>query len=221
MPRKRPTAVLVIAILNFVVAGLGACTLVLQTPALQAQFKKMAQAGDARQAQAQEQMERELEKIPGYHTYQAVEVGRYVLFTVMLIAGGVGLLLMQPWGRSVCIAYAVLSILHKIGTGIYSVLVIVPALEPLFAQLGKQDPQQAQVARIGGMIGAVGAICVGAIYPIIVLIFMLLPSIAAAFRAAPTDYRRDEGEEDQFERERDLGWGDVPPEAGPRREPPP
>jgi len=57
-------------------------------------------------------------------------------------------------------------------------------VQPMLAQAhGKSGPEAAGAigAAIGGTVGS----CFGLIYPLVLLIFMLLPKVSAAFRPAP------------------------------------
>jgi hypothetical protein len=64
---------------------------------------------------------------------------------------------------------------------VYTIAFFMPAYEEVFRQLPPQNEQERMalpLAKAGGPVGA----CILMIYPAVVLIVMLLPSVGAAFR---------------------------------------
>ena len=51
---------------------------------------------------------------PGFQSWSHFSVGVEVVFAIILIASGVGLLLMQNWARVVAIVYSILEIIMVI-----------------------------------------------------------------------------------------------------------
>src|SRR5689334_8252565 len=109
MPRKRPPAVLVLAIFHFIFAAIcGVCD-VFQLAGGAAAFNKMAAASDPKGAKVQEDIQQAVEKsFPGQRTYQVADALVGVVLALLLLVAGIGLLNMQPWGRLLSLAWAVL-----------------------------------------------------------------------------------------------------------------
>ena len=104
-----------------------------------------------------------------------------LLSCVVLVAAGAGLLGLKPWGRTLSMAYAILTIVFSLmAMGINLFLMI----QPLFEQ-APPNQELAVAGAIGGpMSGTIGG-CFGPVYPILLLAFMLRPKVAAAFRPPP------------------------------------
>lgn len=205
MTKKRPTGVVVIAILHFVFGGLcGVCSGVqLIGSAVQAANPNWG-AGDPDDLGHRLEMEIEA-RVPGFRAVQTIQAGVNLLFCLALIVSGIGLLAMQVWARVLSIAYAVLDILLSMAAAAYLVAFIYPVMNPVFDQIAR-NKEEAFGMRIG-FFGVTGlSSCLGLAYPIAVLIVMLRPSVSAAFRAAPGGdefrYDEDEGFDDWGER-----WG--------------
>lgn len=183
MERNRPTSVLVIAILHFVIGGTGALCNLCATVQLVV-GSQVASFGNPQQAKQQQQIEEALTaKIPGYRIHQVISLAASWLFTALLIVAGLGLLQMQMWGRTLSLVYAVLSLLHKIVTAIYIYVLVLPAYRDVFRLIDMPNKQAAQVAETIAMVTAGVTPPIMMIYPIVVLIVMLLPSVSAAFRS--------------------------------------
>jgi hypothetical protein len=205
----------VIAILNFVVAGLGGVCLIIQASGAAKKFGQMGGGGNQQAVKMQEEIERKIEVLaPGAKTFDRVQIGVNGLLTILLIVGGVGLLNMQQWGRITCLIYAVLSLLMKVAILIYTVAVVLPALKPLWQELARNDPQMAQAMELGGTLGGIAGPCIMSVYPIVVLIFMLLPSTGKAFREWRPGYERPE-DFDRYEDERRRDRGEDFDRRGP------
>jgi hypothetical protein len=104
-----------------------------------------------------------------------------LLSCVVLLAAGVGLLSLKPWGRVLSMAYAIFAIVFALmAMGINLYLMI----QPLFEQAPPHQ-ELAVAGAIGGPLsGTIGG-CFGLIYPIVLLTFMLRPQVAASFRPPP------------------------------------
>src|SRR5262249_10592706 len=94
-----------------------------------------------------------------------------------------GLLQMQPWARKLSIAYGVTSILHKLASGIYTILFLMPITMQWFATFVAQQPAPnpaAQAAQAKAMAftetlmkgSMVATPFISMIYPAIVLFVM-------------------------------------------------
>jgi hypothetical protein len=204
MPKKRSTVAMVFGILHLVVAGLGGLCLTVQ---LVGAATNMGQFGNPnpQQQRLQKEMEAKMqERLPSYSVIQGVEIGVKVLLTGLLIVGGIGLINMKMWGRTVSLIYAGISLLDKVVQLILFFAVIMPAMKPIFVEAGQVNAEQARAFELGMTIGGAGVFCVFMIYPLIVLIFMLVPSTAKGLRQDETDYPQEE----TFDRyEEDDRWG--------------
>jgi hypothetical protein len=115
-------------------------------------------------------------------SYQAFTYGQ--LAVSLLLVGGVGLLNMRPWGRSLSLVYAPLSILNRLFGVVYGFAVVLPVTREYLQLVARQNPRMAGAVaggEIGGIIGLVASFVV-ILYPIAVLVILLHPRVAAAFR---------------------------------------
>jgi hypothetical protein len=209
--RKRPTPVLVIAILHLVGGTLlllsSACGAAMQ--GIAAGMQPGAGPGGPGMI-SQQQMQAELEKqIPGYTAVTYAQMGGDFLFGIVLVVAGIGLLSMQPWARLLSIIYAIFSILNHIFSLVYALAVVVPGTQAVLEKTFASDPNlKAALPGMGGMMSGlmVFGVVVGAlfiVYPITVLIVLTRRSVVAAFR----------GELPEAEREPEDYWDE------PQREP--
>jgi hypothetical protein len=198
--RQRPAAVLVIAILHLVGGGLDllgvVCGGAMQAAGAANPFGKTAPAGPEQVELARLQQQIEALNPPGY-IYG--ELTANFVLDVMLLAAGIGLLSMRPWARTLSLVYAVLAILNRLFTVVFSFVVIIPAFEAMIQEHAPKDPQAQSVIslmKVGMIAGVVfGALFI--IYPIVVLIILNLPHVKAAFlgqvEAPPPSLPEDEG----------------------------
>jgi hypothetical protein len=99
-----------------------------------------------------------------------------LLTCIILLIAGLGLLCLKSWARKLSIAYAIYGIgMHILTTAVSSIFLVQPFLK------NNQDSQAATIA-IFGLIGGGVGVCLGLIYPILLLVFMLRPTVAAAFQ---------------------------------------
>jgi hypothetical protein len=204
--------VLVIAILHFVGGGIGIMNslcglagLAVSGAIMGGGFGPLAPGG-----KSQVNPMRDLEdKIPAYqamlYTQHAVSFG----LSCFMIVAGIGLVQMKPWGRTLSIVYALLSILNHVFMDIYNFGFVLPGTKAMMRDMMAQDPQVAKtpmgpmmenMVMIGPVIQALFII-----YPIVVVIIMLLPPVRAAFLAPPLASRsRDDYDGDEPD---DAPWG--------------
>jgi hypothetical protein len=213
MRQTRPTIVLVIAILHFVGGGLGATGAVCGLAAQGITGGKMftgfggQQGGQqATQVEVQKKLEQAMdEKMPGYKQVELWGMVSSLILSTLMIVSGIGLLQMRPWGRIVSIVYAVFSILNHIFTLIYTFAFTIPAMNAIFQDMAAKDPQAKAVTSIMEFAVIAGTIVAAlfALYPVFVLIVMLTPSVANAFRQKLDLTQSPE----DIEEEPDLPWG--------------
>ncbi len=221
MPPKRPTSVLVIAIFHFIIGGFGLIAglfgvgfggLAVVQPQPPPGFKVTSNPPDM-----MDTMKYMDANVPGWRVYQLTSAVLGLALSVALLAAGIGLILMKPWARYLSIAYAVGSILLQGFAMVYMFVYVTPAQVALYDHLPPMSgvpPAQAQSmnAMSKTIVGCTPfAIVPGLIYPIVVLIIMLMPSVKRAFSGAPVGA---EDEADSYER-------GGPPREGEYDQPPP
>jgi hypothetical protein len=191
-PVNRPTSVLVIAILQFIFAGLWVL-IDLCGGAAQLSGGSPGMGGRGGQAEMQMQMQRDIEaaaarRLPSYKAVSLILVLLDLVLCGIMIGGGVGLMQMQPWGRTLTIVYALFSLVMKVAQIAFAALVTGPATKEVvggMAEMGREGAFVARVLEISTSIGAWMPVCF-AIYPVVVLVIMLQPHVAAAFAEART-----------------------------------
>jgi hypothetical protein len=211
MPRlKTPTAVVVIAVFHFIIGGIGLLSGLCTGTAL------LAAGGDigrlfAFNPQMQEQIETQQrvvgERAPFYVGWQLEGAVVGLVLSVLLIAAGIGLLRLRPWGRTLSVVYAPLSILQTLFAVTYTYVYYLPAYNEAVRQTHYPTPQEAEIARMTAQSMGVSmgfGFLIALAYPVIVLIIMLLPSVVAVFggasaRPEPEDYRDPLGPDDAGE----------------------
>jgi len=193
---NRPTSVLVIAILQFVFGGLGVvtdlCGGLQQVGGSPGMFPGGGRGG---QAQMQQDMTRQLEaalekRLPGYKAFAIGILLLDLTLCGLMIGGGVGLVKMQPWGRTLTIVYALFSLVMKIVNVAFAALVTAPVTKEVMAGMaaqmgGREGALFGQIMDVTMGIAVWAPVCL-CIYPIVVLVIMLQPHVAAAFAEAKT-----------------------------------
>lgn len=163
---QRPTSVTVFGILNIVFAAFGIFGLIFSI----ALFYLPADTNNP--------VIKLIHESPAYAAWIKVCIPLGLLSCAVLLAAGIGLLRLRPWGRTLSIAYAIYAVVFGlVGTVVNFIFVTQPMIEQAHQQQGPQAAG-AMGAVIGGSIGG----CFGLIYPVLLLIFMLRPVVAAAFR---------------------------------------
>jgi hypothetical protein len=200
MPRSKPTAVTVIAILQLVFGGLGLFGAVVNLSGAPQQLAAVSQQNlpPNQRAPTQAELEQEIGKyVPHYHLVLQTSLALSGVLCLLMIGSGVGLLRLRPWGRSLAITYAVLSIAVSIASIVYQCAVVLPGMAGFSQEMANSpNPMWRMMAASMSSFAVFGAVLGAAfmIYPIIVLIIMLQPSVRAAFRGeavpeGPEDYR--------------------------------
>jgi hypothetical protein len=195
MPQKKPTSVVVIAILQLVFGILGLLGVALNLSGAGKQLNAMNQQN---QPIKPEQLEEKVAaKIPHYQLIQNVSMGISGVLCLLMILSGIGLLGLHSWARLLAIFYGILSILITLGSALYSFAVVGPAYAEIGDEVTRQGGPEAQM--LGTILKFTGYIAAGCglvtiIYPLIVLLIMFRPAVRAAFRGEslptePEDYR--------------------------------
>ena len=166
----RPTILTVIGILNLIFGALGIVGLI-GTWLLLSMSQGLFPAGpnpvlDAMKTNAT------------YRTFTQASLVLGGFATVALIASGVGLLQMRPYGRTLAIGYGIYALIAAVaGMIVNFALVFGPMLESM-----QRLPPAQRAGVIGGMIGGVVGGGVGMVYPAILLYCMYRPNVLNALR---------------------------------------
>jgi hypothetical protein len=170
---QRPTSVTVFGILNIIFGSLG----ILCTP-----FALMVLFVTPPPGQGQNPNPAiELMKDPGYRTITVVMSGLGIVASAVLLASGIGLLRLRPWGRALAIGYAFYALAAALVNMVVSyVYLIAPMMEAAQKNNNPQSTGAAVGGTIGGLIGSVGSL----IYPVLLLVFMTRPRVVRAFASA-------------------------------------
>lgn len=115
-----------------------------------------------------------------YATWLKICIPLGLLTCVALLAAGIGLLRLKSWARTLSIAYAIYAIVFGILGMVVNFFFLV---RPMLEQARQQQGTEAAGAMGGAIGGSIGG-CLGLIYPILLLIFMLRPTMVAAFRSS-------------------------------------
>lgn len=214
MEKERPVAVTVIAILHFVLGGLGLLCQLCAGIGLGGILVMAAGSGNDPASFFMKEYINSLNRnAPGYLPISGGLACLGFVIAIVLIASGIGLLQMQKWARFASIGYAIVAILVGFVNLGYTIAVVNPAVTKAQEDAvrataqkfgGKQGMPGASPnigGQIGGTIGALIGSVISMIYPIAVLIVMFLPNVSQAFREGGVRRRRDEDYGD-FDRER-------------------
>jgi hypothetical protein len=221
MARRLPRAVQVIAILHLVFGGLRLfCALTGGLMKLAGAPKALPQTGGTPQQQDLAQQERRKEiteqvnanRIPLYRAYTITNQVLSVLYSMVLLASGVGLLTLRSWARWLSVGYAACNLMGNLCVFGYTIAFFIPAQNDAFRQLPPQSEEERLAYNMATVL-APGTPCVMMTYPAAVLIVLLLPSVGAAFR--PRKQRRRRGDPMEEVRDRDRAASrERPPYGG-------
>ena len=163
---QRPASVTVFGILNIVFAVLGVFGLV----ATLVLFQLPATTNNP--------VVKIIHNTPAYAAWLKLSIPLGLLSCTALLAAGIGLLRLKSWARTLSIAYAIYAVVFGILAMVVNFIFL---FRPMLDQARQQTGPEAAGA-IGGAIGGSIGGCFGLIYPVLLLIFMLRPTIVAAFR---------------------------------------
>jgi hypothetical protein len=217
MATKRPTRIMVFAILNIIFGVLGLFGVVagaglqLAMPALKQSLPKPPPGKD-NPPDTMEIMEKVEQRVPSYKAVQWGLMGLGLVLSLILLVAGIRLLKMDPLGRWLSVAYSLLRILTELGGLVYTIAVINPVIEEIM----ETSPVKLPTWTFTGL-----SICgafFGMAYAIVLGVFMILPGTGQALAGvgteeAPGDYydpgfereRREPTPEDRLRRP-DEGW---------------
>ena len=169
----RPTSVTVLAIIGIIFGGIG----VLCKPfSLVALF--IPQPGPNPMVDMQKQM-------------MAWNVANVVVGTavsVLLLASSIGSLSLKPWARKGMLAYAAMAVALTLIGGVVTMIWVLPKMQEAQQQMmarqggrGAPPPQMMNVMQTAGTVGAVAALALALVYPIVLAYFYRRPEVKAAF----------------------------------------
>jgi hypothetical protein len=206
-----PASIKVFGILQIVFGGLALLCSLLGALGLAMSFAMGGAAGGGAAAPNLKPQEKEMvefqqslptiqDKQPGGKVVQYAQAGLDLVLSVVMIVSGIGLLQMQAWGRLLAIGYSVVSLLQKVFGIVYAVAFTIPATNQLIETFAPKFPPAQTMASLFRMIAYATPIVmlVIAVYPTLVLIFMLKGSTARALRSdRPADPNFLSHEEDE------------------------
>ncbi len=227
--QQRPTAVTVIAVINFIVGGLGLLGLLCGGAALLFLFSVLGNVNPPPgQPNPLKEVQGLFESIPGYIPFIIASSVLGGIWAIVLIVAGVGLLRMRRWARLACLVYAIYTILGTVGSTIYTFAVVIPATEKwqadFEAKLRRKGPGGAPAPTgppptanmVTNRASAVGGALYGMAYALVLLVVLNLPHVRAAFagggvsttdEGAARAWKRDELPDYGEERRGRLGGG--------------
>jgi hypothetical protein len=211
--RQKSPAVLTVAIFHLILGGLG-LLLGLCGVAMLAATGGNPMTGPtfdfgnpqvAQQQKAQQEaIQRVMANVPFIKPFQiGTQVVNLTLSAVLLVAG-IGLLAMRSWARWLSVAYAGVSIPVTLATMVYMGVYLLPAQQEMFRQMPTVNAQQAQMMQSMGQVMGPMTLFFQAfyfVYPAVVLIILLMPSVGAVFSGKadrPRKRRRDEEEVEDY-----------------------
>ena len=103
--------------------------------------------------------------------------------------------------NALALLYAAISLLAKVGTLVYILTVLLPALNAWFDKLPQADQKTVEMVKMIMGVGLVVITVLQMTYPIVVLIIMLQSSVARAFRQGPAQdvYEEDRGHDEYID----------------------
>jgi hypothetical protein len=182
MPAQRPGSVTTIAILQIIFGALGLCCGIAGLSGLGGQ-------SDPKAAEAQAKTEEIINKrLPG--AIAATKALTYVapVIALLMLLSGIGLLQVQPWGRSCALLSAALGLLYLLTEVVILLFGVMPVLDDILeAARGLGLAQDAiNLIRLILLV-RVGISVVLLIYPLLVLYLMTRPHVKAAFAGQASD----------------------------------
>lgn len=191
MNRERPTAVLVMAILNFVMGGLGllvflCCGLgTLLFTSLMLDFVSKAAPPPTQGGPNPADLTKVFDQIPGYYAVMGTHSVLCAGLCVVVIVGGMGLLQMQNWGRYSSVAASVLFIILSLINLIYTVAIVQPGVErwqrDFAAKMGAGPMPVSSASSTMNIVMAIFGFLLYIAYPVALIVVMFLPHVSAAF----------------------------------------
>lgn len=106
------------------------------------------------------------------------------IVSAILLAAGIGLLMLKPWGHKLSIGYCIYSFVMLFISMPLSYFFLVA---PLMARAQESQNPQDSAAAMGGAVGGMFGGCIGLLYPLLLFIFMRQPNVVSAFKPVPAN----------------------------------
>jgi hypothetical protein len=117
-----------------------------------------------------------LKKNPAFIQWTNISTVAGVIFGIVLIAAGIGLLLLQNWARVLSMVYSVLEIIFAGASAVFTQIVIAPAMSSQFH--GPSSGMIEFFTKVGFVLGFL----IQLVYPVLLLIFMTRPKLIEAVK---------------------------------------
>lgn len=168
---QKPTAAMVFGVLNILFGVIGLCGLAISAVVMFIPLNpQMTKDNPALQL---------MEENAVYRSFTQLAVVLGFVASAVLIMGGIGLMQMRPYGRTLSIGYGFYSLVMNVLGIIVNVAIVFPAL---LEKANAAGGGPAAAGAWGGIVGGVFGSCTGLIYPGILLYFMFRPNMVAAFK---------------------------------------
>ena len=176
MASRRPTVILVMAILNIVFGGFWLLFVLCGGFGL-AVMAVMPTPPNTPGAVAGAPMIQGLSKVPGYLPFAITNLITALILSVILIVCGIGFIGMKKWARWMALGYSIVYVIFQVASLTYTLTV----LDPAMAEVMKDQPFGGFSDSPLNKVVQVGFTGLGIAYAIVLLVIMLLPSVSAAF----------------------------------------
>ena len=122
---------------------------------------------------------------PDYQTFLTVSSTLEVITASVLLAAGIGLLMLKNWARFTSIGYGIYKIIYSCIIPFFVYRIVMVPMITKFAQTAKGIPPNfiETFALIATIFGAI----ISLIYPVLLIIFMTRPKMIAAFQPPPQE----------------------------------
>jgi hypothetical protein len=114
---------------------------------------------------------------PQYVAWIKVATPMSGVAAIVVLAAGIGLLVLQNWARIASICYGVYTIVGGIVTAVMMMNVF-------FTAMPHDARGPAGIVMMASIVGAFFGMAIGLVYPILLIIFMTRPKVVAACRPA-------------------------------------
>lgn len=158
--QRKPTSIVVFGVLNIVFGALGC----IMAPLGLIQFFADPQSNPIYE---------HVQGIGWYMAYSMVSAVLGIVLALALLAAGIGLLMDKPWGRLVSIGVA--------AANLVLLLIAIPVTLMVMLPLTTADDPAVQAGGYAGIASGSCGMCIGMIYPILLIVFMMRPAVKTWF----------------------------------------